>query len=156
MKQVHQALQAEIRELEKARDVLNYSYTKCSHLAIDPGLNHEQLESLEALTSRFARLSDIIVQRVFRYFDTLDLEESGTARDRINRAEKRGVIPSAEEFIQIRLLRNEIAHEYKADTVYDIFERVAALAPVLLQSVDTILEYVEKNAYEGKEKKQKD
>ena len=138
-----QALQNELQELQKARDVLNYSYTKCTKIQIGPGLDPEQLESLEALTSRFARLSDIIIQRIFRYLDTIDLEESGTVRDRINRAEKREIIESAEQFIKIRLLRNEIAHEYKVETINDIFERVLDLTPVLLDSVDRILCYTE-------------
>jgi DNA repair ATPase RecN len=143
MKKQMQALRAELQELQKARDVLNYSYTKSAKFNIGPGLDTEQLESLEALTSRFARLSDIIIQRIFRYLDAIDLEESGTARDRINRAEKREIIESAEQFIKIRLLRNEIAHEYKAEIIYDIFERVLELAPVLLDSVDRILYYTE-------------
>lgn len=141
MKNQIQALRNELQELQKARDVLSYSYAKCAKFQIGPGLAHEPLESLEALTSRFARLSDIIVQRILRYVDTIDLEESGTVRDRINRAEKKELIESAEKFIKIRLLRNEIAHEYKAETIYDIFERVLELTPVLLDSVDRILYY---------------
>jgi uncharacterized protein YutE (UPF0331/DUF86 family) len=80
-------------------------------------------------------LSDIIIQKILRVFDTLDLEKPGTVRDRINRAEKKGVVKSADEFIRIRILRNEIAHEYKPETIYDIFEHVMKLTPVLLKSV---------------------
>ena len=105
MNSVKQAFQAELKKLDLARDVLTYFYKKCVTVHIGPTLNPEQLESFEALTSRFARLSDIVTQRIFRYLDTLGLEESGTTRDRINRAEKRGVISSADEFIQIRMLR---------------------------------------------------
>ena len=74
-----QALKSELKELEKARDVLAYSYNKCVHTPIDSSLGPEQLETFEALTSRFARLSDMIIQRIFRYLDRYDLEESGTA-----------------------------------------------------------------------------
>jgi uncharacterized protein YutE (UPF0331/DUF86 family) len=147
MKKAHLALQAELTELKRARDVLHYSYEKCSSVSIDHSLSHQQLESFEALTSRFARLSDIIIQRVFRYLEAIDLEESGTARDRINKAEKRGVISSADQLVKIRLLRNEIAHEYKAESIYDIFERVLALTPVLLDSVERILRYAQEKGY---------
>ena len=41
--------------------------------------------------------------------------------------------------IEIRSLRNEIAHEYKPDTIYVIFERVLALTPILLENVDLII-----------------
>ena len=108
------------------------------------GLSDEEMESLEALTSRFSRLSDIIIQKVFRTIDILDLEDEGTVRDRINRAEKKGIIKSADDFIDIRILRNEIAHEYKAETIYAIFSKVSKLSPVLLESVNTIMTYSKK------------
>lgn len=134
-------MQQELKELEKAREVLTYSYEKCSRIGVQPGMSNEELESFEALTGRFARLSDIVIQKIIRYFDVLDLEEPGTVRDRINRAEKKGVIERAEDFIQIRLLRNEIAHEYKSETIYGIFESVLELTPVLLNSVEKIFSY---------------
>ncbi len=99
------------------------------------------MESFEALTSRFARLSDLIIQKIFRFFDTINLEPVGTVRDRINRAEKVGAIDSADEFIEIRILRNEIADEYKSETIYEIFKQVMQLTPALLKSVDTIFAY---------------
>jgi hypothetical protein len=83
-------------------------------------------------------LSDLVIQKVLRTISILDLEDSGTVRDRINRAEKKGFIESAEDFVQIRMLRNEIAHGYKSETIFDIFERVLALAPVLMEGVKRI------------------
>ncbi|MCB2149558.1 MAG: hypothetical protein KQI81_23965 [Deltaproteobacteria bacterium] len=135
------ALRQELKELENAREVLAYSYQKCDKIGVRPGLSNEELESFEALTGRFARLSDIVIQKIIRYFDVLELEEPGTVRDRINRAEKKGVIENAEDFIQIRLLRNEIAHEYKSDAIYAIFESVLNLTPVLLDSIEKIVAY---------------
>lgn len=134
-------MKQELDELEKARDVLAYSYSKCASIGYTADLTNDELESFEALTGRFARLSDIIIQKMLRYFDILDLEDGGTVRDRINRAEKKSIINSAEEFIKIRILRNEIAHEYKSDTIYDIFKNVLSLTPVLLESVDNIYSY---------------
>ena len=80
-------------------------------------------------------------QKVLRYFDVLDLDETGTVRDRINRAEKKGVIENAETFIQIRLLRREIAHEYKPDAIFAIFESVLELTPILLKCIESIIAY---------------
>ena len=141
MNNIKEVLNQELAQLENARDVLQYSYEKCYRIGIKIGFTYEELESFEALTSRFARLSDIIIQKILRFFDVLDLEEAGTVRDRINRAEKKGVVESADDFIKIRILRNEIAHEYKPETIYDIFEQVMDLAPVLLKSVDSLLLY---------------
>lgn len=141
MNKILDSLKHELSELKKARDILAYSYDKCSTSVVKADLSNEELESFEALTSRFARLSDILIQKIFRYFDSLDLEEHGTVRDRINRAEKKEIVESAEEFIQIRILRNEIAHEYKSDTIYRIFEKVLELAPALLSAVDRVITY---------------
>jgi hypothetical protein len=141
MNAVVEALKQELISLKNARDILRYSYDKCSLIEIKPGMTYEEMESFEALTSRFARLSDIIIQKLFRVFDTLNLDTPGTVRDRINRAEKIGAISSADEFIEIRILRNEIAHEYKSDTIYDIFKHVMELTPILLKSVESILPY---------------
>ena len=147
MKDVQRALRIDLEELERAGEVLRYSYQKCSMVPVRPSLSPEELESFEALTSRFARLSDIIIQRIFRTLDVIDLEDSGTARDRINRADKRGIISSAEEFVQIRLLRNEIAHDYKSEKIFNIFERVLALTPILMDSLERISNYAQKRIF---------
>jgi len=131
-------LEKEINDQRQARDSLLYSYDRCRWITTKPGFDNETMERFEALTARFARLSDIMIQKVFRTLDAIDLEDRGTVRDRINRAEKRGIIESADEFIEIRMVRNEIAHEYKSETILEIFERVLALAPSLMKAVESI------------------
>ena len=71
----------------------------------------------------------------------MDLDTPGTVRDRINRAEKKEIIENAEQFAMIRLLRNDIAHEYMPDEIAKIFEKVIILTPVLLDTVNRITEY---------------
>ena len=51
----------------------------------------------------------------------------------------------AEDFVQIRMLRNEIAHEYKSETIFDIFERALALSPALLDAVKRIQQHATQN-----------
>ena len=131
----------EMNDLKNACDSLDYSYARCRHITVKAGLNNETMERFEALTARFARLSDIMIQKVFRTLDTIDLEDRGTVRDRINRAEKRGVIESADNFVEIRMVRNEIAHEYKSETVLEIFERVLKLTPSLMKAAEGIETY---------------
>jgi len=133
-----------LAELEKGKAVLSYSIEKCRNISMMNGLSYEQMDSFEALTSRFARLSDIVIQKAFRALDRLDLDDEGTIRDRINRAEKKGIIESADSFFDIRILRNEIAHEYKSEAIYSIFAKVLELAPVLIKSVGSIMSYAKK------------
>lgn len=137
-----QLLSKQFKALNSAAEILRTSFEKCRIIGIGPGLDDDQMETLEALTARFARLSDMIIQQIFRGIDVLDLEDTGTVRDRINRAEKKGMIGSAETFVQIRMLRNEIAQEYKTETILQIFERVLVLTPALLQAVENIKKYV--------------
>ncbi len=144
MNDLKDCLKQELIALEKAGDVLQYSYKKCRSIKLLDGLSYEEQEGFEALTSRFARLSDLIIQKIFRLLDILDLEDEGTVRDRINRAEKKGVIQRADDFIEIRILRNEIAHEYKAEAIYTIFEKVLGYTPKLLSAVETITNYAQR------------
>jgi len=91
---------------------------------------------LEALTARFARLADLLVQKLFRAQDALLLEDEGSLLDRLNRAEKRGQIESAEQWREIRELRNQIAHEYVLEDLRELFEAVFRHAPLLLDAVE--------------------
>lgn len=100
----------------------------------------EELERLESLTSRFARLADLLIQRIFRLIDEIELTGAGTLLDRIYRAEKRGWV-EASEMIKIRELRNLIAHEYASDKMPEIYTVVAAMSPVLLAVVPKVIAY---------------
>ncbi|MDD3841035.1 MAG: hypothetical protein PHP06_10835 [Clostridia bacterium] len=137
-------LQEELKLLESANEVLIYSYNKCKDIGIKEGYTFEELDRFEALTSRFARASDIIIQKIFRLIDILELEKPGSVIDRINRAEKRGLIDSAEVFKDIRRLRNDIAHEYIPSAIENMFEKVLELTPELIDSVKRIQDYCKK------------
>jgi hypothetical protein len=131
-------IKRQITELSKASDVLAYSLTKCSSLTLGNDMSPVDLESLEALTGRFARLSDLFIQKSLRLLDQFHLEDTGTVRDRINRAEKHGIVEKADDLVEIRLLRNEISHVYQEETWIQINRKVIALAPILLKNVDTL------------------
>src|SRR6185369_5728960 len=58
--------------LSDAQEVLLYSFNKCSRIGLKAQYEPEELESFESFTGRFARLSDILIQKVFRLVDELD------------------------------------------------------------------------------------
>ncbi len=130
--------------LEKANNIFEYSYSSCLKLYDKADYNYEELDKLEALTSRFARLSDILIQKIFRLIESLELEEQGTVRDRIHKAEKWGLVDKAEDFILIRELRNSIAHEYLPEAVSEIYKNVIGFSPVLLKTVKNTRNYCRK------------
>ena len=121
--------------MDGAANILAYSYERCQEIGFKGDYGYDELDRIEALTSRFARLSDILLQRIFRLIDEIDLESSGTMRDRIHRAEKKGLIGNAHTFVRIRTLRNDIAHEYTPEAIREIYKLVMELTPELLESV---------------------
>jgi hypothetical protein len=140
-------LKNELNILESASKILEYSYSKCIKITDRKKYSdytNEELDLYEALTSRFARLSDIIIQKLIKLFDEIELEDECTIRDRINRSEKKGIIDSAEKFIEIRILKNSIAHEYVMEALIDIFKKVIEYSPILLNTVEKIKHYSKK------------
>ena len=134
-------IKEELADLELAAAHLGYSLERCQNLMGQEDISPEQLERLESLTSRFARLADLLIQRIFRLIDDVELEGSGTILDRLYRAEKRG-FANASELIRIRELRNLIAHEYANDKMPEVYAAVATLSPILLAAIPKIIDHV--------------
>lgn len=139
-----QLLDIEMKLLEDSVNMLKYSYDICSDIGIKEEYTLEELDRFESLTSRFARTSDILIQKIFRLIDVIELELPGTVIDRINRAEKRGLISSAENFKDIRRLRNDIAHEYIPSAIEEIYKKVLRLTPYLFESLEKIKQYIDR------------
>lgn len=148
-KNLQQLLVQEMKLLNDARDVLLYSFNKCTAIGIKETYEPEELESFESFTGRFARLSDILIQKIFRLVDELDLDSHGTVRDRINRAEKKELIDSSDVFVEVRMVRNDIAHEYLPEAIHDMFGKVLTLTPHLLDSVERTVTYCTKYTCDG-------
>lgn len=128
-------LEETLRQLDDGATWLRRSLKRCQKVAAKSELSAADLDAFEALTSRFARLSDMILQKLFRGLDRIELEDSGTLLDALNRAEKRGLVDSAAAFREIRELRNEIAHEYAQEELSELFEGVLQHSPALLEIV---------------------
>lgn len=136
-----------IAHLEKARYTLGYSYDKCTAIGIKQTYDAEEQDRFESLTSKFARLADLIIKQAIKLIDILDLDEPPeTIRDAINRAEKKGLITSALNFVEIRKLRNRIAHEYAEsdEDIIGIYAEVLEAVPLLFDSVERIISYSRK------------
>lgn len=133
-------LQQELPNIVLAAQHLGYSLERCAGFDAWHEPTPEQLERLESMSARFARLSDILIQRIFRLIDDIELVGSSTVLDRIYRAEKRGWA-QADQLIKIRELRNLIAHEYATDAMPEIYAAVMTLSPSLLDTAHQIENY---------------
>ncbi len=126
-------LKAELASLELAAQHLRFSIARCDGFASWQPPTPEQLERLEFLSARFARLADLLIQRIFRLIDDIEIVGSSTVLDRIYRAEKRGWCV-ASDLIRIRELRNTIAHEYASEAMAEMYTSIAAFSEILLQA----------------------
>ena len=79
-------------------------------------LTEDQVRTLDQLVFRFGRLQDAIGSRLLPALLQLTQEwrDNEPFIDKLNRAEKLGMLPSAEQWQLLRELRNQTAHEYPA------------------------------------------
>lgn len=142
-------LQGQLALMKAASHVLEESRTRVAAVANRLGgeLTVAERESCEALTSRFARLNDVLVQRVFRTLDQFELADEGSVLDRLQRAEARGLITTAERWRELRLLRNAIADDYLIESADRVLTEALAAAPELTDAVQRVVRYVETKRY---------
>lgn len=77
-------------------------------------LNEEQVQSIDQYLFRFAKLQDMMGDKIFRLI--LENYEESTQNlpfiDILNRLEKLGFLPNAKEWLILRKIRNDISHQY--------------------------------------------
>jgi hypothetical protein len=126
--------------LEGAADYLRESAEVCAPLLHGTPYSRLELREFEAVTARFARLSDLLLQKVLRYVGTIEANDAGSIIDIMNRAEKQN-IARATVFSSIRDVRNEIAHEYATRDIDEIARDVLRFSPELLAMTGRAIEY---------------
>ena len=114
---------------------------RCSHIGVKEKYTESEFDDFEDLTSRYARTTDLIVNRTLRSIDTVELLDSGSVIDTANRAEKRGLIDSVARLRDLKDLRNDIAHEYETEDLRGLFESVLKAVPELFETADRISTY---------------
>lgn len=137
-------LEDNFKQAEEAASHLSVSVDRCKDFINDKDFNEEQLIELEALTARFARLSDLLIQKIFKTIDQLDANTPGTVRDRIMQAEKKGIIKDADTLLEIRNVRNTIAHEYESPDVKEMFLFVSRHSSLLIGILKNAKQYSNK------------
>lgn len=129
---VLELLRGALHELALARSHLDYSAAKVASLPENlTGASPDQLESVEAFCSRFARTVDLLVNKVLRNLDRAELLSQGTLIDVVNRAEKRGLVDRADVLREMKDIRNIIAHDYAGSKLPEIFAWYRQQKPAL-------------------------
>jgi len=79
-------------------------------------LNDAEVRILDQLVFRFGRLQDAMGSRLLPALLQLaqEWQDNEPFIDKLNRAEKLGMLPSVEQWLTLRELRNQTAHDYPA------------------------------------------
>jgi len=138
-----EALNENLENLNKSKEYLQWSYNVCKKLDEDlSDKTDEYLAAYEALTARYGRTVDILVNSVLRTIDIVEYVEAGTVIDIINRAEKRGFVETADELRAMKDLRNDIVHTYDSNEYEENFDDVLKLTPVLFSVIEKVNVYI--------------
>jgi len=136
-------LEQSLGELAAARRHLDFSAERIRTLPADlKGIAEADLETAEAFTSRFARTVDLLVNRVLRTLDRVELKAPGTILDVVHGAEQRGFVASAAVLREFKDVRNEVAHDYAGTRLPELFAFCRARKPELDEICDRVRAYV--------------
>lgn len=103
-------------------------------------------ERLDAFVSRFGRLQDNLGDKLLPQLLDAMAESTGAVIENLDRAEKLGWIDSADAWLEMRKLRNQMVHEYIED-VYVLMSALKAghaFVPVLLESAKRLTDQINK------------
>jgi hypothetical protein len=132
---VIEILQSEWELLQAAVETLQLSVRKCELIGIKESYTFEELESFDSLTSKFNRTSDIFTQKVLRSVWIILHEPFAPFVDMMNTSEKILLVRSADQMIEIRDLRNQIAHEYIPEAIRDLIPETIELTFQLFENI---------------------
>ena len=110
------------------------SYTK---------LNEDEVEHIDQYLFRFAKLQDAIGKRFFKViFVSLEEDiEDISFIDLLNRSEKLNILDSAEQWLELRKIRNVLSHTYEDEpeemsiAINDIFDKKEAIEKIYKQLI---------------------
>jgi hypothetical protein len=136
-------LRSSLENLESSIVWLRRSYSKCVAVGIKIDYAEDEYDQFENLTSRYSRTVDLLINKVLRSIDTVEFLDGGSIIDAANRAEKRGIVDSVSDLRDLKDIRNEIAHEYEAGDLKELFSAVMTAVPRVFETADRVIRYCE-------------
>ncbi len=133
--------------LQAAVKTMKLSVDKCQIIVSKESYTFEELESFDSLTSKFNRTSDLFTQKVLRTVWMLLHEPFAPFIDMMNNCEKMEILHSADQMIEIRDLRNQIAHEYLPDAIRELVPEVIDLSTNLIENIETCKVFLESRGW---------
>ena len=119
-----------------------FTREQATRLEEDPDL----AERVEAFVGRFGRLQDTVGDKLLPLLLTALGEKSSAAIDNLDRAERLGLLESADEWMAMRNLRNQMVHEYVEDPVVlsSALQTGHAFVPALIATANKMIAEIER------------
>ncbi len=128
--------------LIKSLDTLKRSARKAESIGRKSEYSFEEMETFDSLAAKFSRTSDIFTQKLIRTTWLLLHEGFVPFIDMMNKAEKIMLIDSADKVIEIRDLRNQIAHEYIPEAIQELIPEVIRLSADLEKNINQTMHFI--------------
>ena len=122
--------------LQNSLKTLKRSVEKAQTIGQKKEYTFEEMEAFDSLTSKFSRASDIFLQKIIRTLWELLHEDKMPLIDILNKAEKLEIIHSADAMLEIRDIRNQIAHEYIPEAIQELVPDVIMLTHKLEDNIN--------------------
>lgn len=122
-----------------------FTMAQAIRLEEDPDL----AEQVDAFVGRFGRLQDTVGDKLLPLLLTVLGEKTSAVIDNLDRAERLGLIKSADEWMTMRNLRNQMVHEYIEDPVVLIsaLQTGHAFVPVLISAAHKMIAEIERRGW---------
>lgn len=122
-----------------------FTSTQASQLETDADL----AERVEAFVGRFSRLQDTVGDKLLPVLLDVLGEKPTSVIDNLDRAERLGWITSADEWMTIRNLRNQMIHEYVEDltVLTSALQTGHTFVPTLIAAADKLIAETEKRGW---------
>ncbi len=122
-----------------------FTLTQAARLENDPDL----AERVEAFVGRFGRLQDTVGDKLLPLLLTALGEKTSAAIDNLDRAERLGLLASADEWMTMRSLRNQMVHEYVEDplVLINALQSGHVFVPALIAGADKMVAEIERRGW---------
>lgn len=117
--------------------------------AIQLEADHDLAERVEAFVGRFGRLQDTVGDKLLPLLLDALGEKSLSVIDNLDRAERLGLLKSADEWMTIRNLRNQMIHEYVEDPVIlcSALQTGHVFVPTLIVAANKMIAEIERRGW---------
>jgi uncharacterized protein with HEPN domain len=122
-----------------------FSAQRATRLAAQP----DEAERVEAFVGRFGRLQDTLGNKLLPAFLVALGEEVAAVIDTLDRAERLGLIPSADDWLTMRKLRNQMVHEYIEDAIVlaSALQAGHEFVPTLVRVADGLVDAIARHGW---------